>query len=93
MTLQEFEASVLAEGYSPAQNVERAASFSMGEHQHPFDAYALVTAGEFFITVGSIRHSYKTGDIFQLPAGTLHHENSGPQGASYIVGRRDHGAA
>ncbi len=93
MTPQEFEASVLAEGYSPTVQLDRVADFSMGDHQHPFDACALVTAGEFFITVGDDVCSYKAGDIFQLPAGTVHQEKAGPLGASYVVGRRDRGTA
>lgn len=93
MTPQEFEASVLAEGYSPTVHLERGADFSLGDHQHPFDACALVTAGEFVITVGDDSRSYKAGDVFRLPAGTVHQERAGPLGASYIVGRREPGQA
>ena len=93
MTPQEFEASVLAEGYSPTVHLDRGADFSMGDHQHPFDAYALMTAGEFVITVGDDSRIYKVGDVFQLPAGTVHQERAGPLGASYVVGRRAQGEA
>ena len=93
MTLQEFVASLLAEGYSPTVHLDREANFSMGDHQHPFDACALMTAGEFVITVGDDSRIYKTGDIFQLPAGTVHQERAGPLGASYIVGRREQAKA
>ena len=93
MTPLEFEASVLTQGYSPVVHVDRAADSSLGDHQHTFDACALITAGEFFISVDGVRRSYKVGDIFRLPAGTVHQENAGPQGASYIVGRREQDAA
>ena len=88
MTSQEFEASVLAKGYTSTQHIERAAGFSMGEHQHPFDACALVMAGTFFITLKGVQHSYAAGDIFELAAGTLHSESAGPAGATYLAGRR-----
>ena len=79
---------MLAKGYRSTQHIERAAGFSMGEHQHPFDACALVTAGIFFITVEGVQHSYTAGDIFELAAGTLHSESAGPAGATYLAGRR-----
>ncbi len=79
---------MLARGYSPVQHMERAAGFSMGEHQHPFDACARVTAGTFFITLKGVQHSYAAGDIFELAAGTLHSEHAGPDGAAYLAGRR-----
>ena len=93
MTPQEFEASVLAEGYSPVVAVDRAVGYSLADHQHTFDACALITKGEFAITVDGIRRSYKVGEIFRLPAGTVHQESAGPQGASYLSGRRERGAA
>ena len=92
MTPIEFEASVLAEGYSPVVHVDRAANYGLGDHQHSFDACALITAGEFVITVDGVSRSYKTGEIFRLPAGTVHQESAGAQGASYLSGRRERAA-
>ena len=93
MTPQEFETSVLAEGYSPVVPVDRAADYRLGDHQHSFDACALITAGELFIAVDGVGRSYSAGEIFRLPAGTVHQENAGSQGVSYLAGRREKGAA
>ena len=93
MTPQAFEASVMAEGYSTVVQVDRVAHASLGDHQHPFDACALVTRGEFVITVEGDSRCYQAGDIFRLPAGTVHQESAGPLGASYMVGRRERGTA
>ena len=93
MTPQEFEASVSAEGYGTVVAVDRAVGYSLTDHQHTFDACALITKGEFAITVDGISRSYKVGEIFRLPAGTVHQESAGPQGASYLSGRRERGAA
>ena len=93
MTPQEFEVSVLAEGYNPVVHIDRALGYSLADHQHTFDACALITAGEFTITVDGISRSYKVGEIFRLPAGTVHQESAGPQGVSYLAGRRERGAA
>ncbi len=93
MTPEEFEASVLAEGYSPVVHVVRTDDYSLADHQHTFDACALITTGEFIITVDGISRSYKAGEIFRLSAGTVHQERAGLQGVSYIAGRRERGAA
>ena len=88
MTPQEFDAALQAEGYSPAYSVERQVGYSLGDHQHPFDACALITAGEFTITVEGQSRTYAAGDIFRLPAGTEHVESAGPVGATFLSCRR-----
>ena len=93
MTPQQFEASVLADGYNAVVHVDRASDYSLGDHQHTFDACALITAGEFFISVDGVNRGYKVGEIFRVPAGTVHQENAGPQGVSYVAGRRERGVA
>ena len=88
MTPQEFDAALQAEGYSPAFLVERPTGYSLGDHQHPFDACALITAGEFTLTVEGQSRTYASGDIFRVPAGIGHLEKAGPEGATYLACRR-----
>ena len=88
MTPQEFDVALRAEGYSPAVPVQRPIGYSLGDHQHPFDACALVTAGEFTITVEGHSRTYAAGDIFRLPAETEHVERAGPEGVSYLACRK-----
>ena len=91
MTLIEFEANLQADGYSAGVLVDRKVGYSLADHQHTFDACALITAGEFFISIGGVSRSYKAGDVFRLDAGTVHQEHVGPQGATYVAGRRERG--
>ena len=93
MNQQEFESQLKADGYTTIALVDRPVGYSLGEHQHTFDARALITRGDFTLTVDGIATRYAAGDIFRLPAGTPHHESAGPQGASYISGRREVAAA
>jgi len=58
------------------------------EHTHPFDADAVVTAGEMWLVQGDATQHLLPGDTFRLPAGTPHSERYGPQGATYWVARR-----
>ena len=88
MNLHEFEADLKAGHYGEITTVERAAGYALGEHQHPFDACALITAGDITLVVDGAAQKYAVGDIFRLPAGVVHLESAGPAGVSYRVGRR-----
>jgi quercetin dioxygenase-like cupin family protein len=88
MDIAQFEAQLKAEGYQTLATVSQPAGYHMGEHAHPFDACALVTQGEFSITVDGVAKRYVAGQIFRLPAGTVHTESAGGQGVQYRAGRR-----
>jgi len=84
-----FEAEARAAGadealerrWSPGQVVET--------HTHPFDAEAVVVAGEMWLEcAGQVRHLLP-GGTFRLAAGTPHSERYGAQGATYWVARRN----
>ena len=89
MNQHEFESQLKAEGYSTITPIDRPVGYALDEHQHTFDACALVTRGDFTLTVDSVATNYAVGQIFRLPAGTPHHECAGPVGVSYISGRRE----
>ena len=88
MNEQEFEAQRHAEGYTTVAQVERAVGYALGQHDHPFDACALITRGDITLVVDGVATTYVVGQIFRLPAGTPHHENAGPVGVSYLSARR-----
>ena len=83
----EFEAKVKEQGYVTVRK-SLGPGEGLGEHAHEFDVWGLVTQGEFSITVEGQTASYKEGEEFQLDAGCLHSEQAGPQGASFVSGRR-----
>jgi quercetin dioxygenase-like cupin family protein len=61
----------------------------VGTHTHPFEADALVTEGEMWLTIsGETRHLHP-GDTFFISNGTPHAEKYGPEGATYWVARRN----
>ena len=88
MNPTEFEATLKAENFDEIVKVVRLAGYALGEHQHPFDACALITSGDFTLVVNGVSTNYAVGDIFRLSAGIPHHESAGPTGASYLAGRR-----
>jgi mannose-6-phosphate isomerase-like protein (cupin superfamily) len=71
---------VLERHWAPDQVVET--------HSHPFDADAVVTAGEMWLMREDSTQHLRVGDTFPLGAGTPHSERYGPKGATYWVARR-----
>lgn len=88
MMTTNFEAALTSQGYAPAVLVEKPVGYAMDTHQHPFDAFALITKGEITIEVKGVSKSYAAGMTFQLPAQTPHKESALLQGVSYLAGRR-----
>ena len=80
-SLQAGADEVLERRYSPGQIVET--------HTHPFDAQAVVTEGEMWLTFGAETKHLLVGDTFHVPSGTPHSERYGQQGATYWVARRN----
>jgi quercetin dioxygenase-like cupin family protein len=72
---------VLERHWAPGQVVDT--------HSHPFDAEALVTAGEMWLIRADGTQHLRAGDRFTLPGGTPHSERYGPEGATYWVARRN----
>ncbi|MES2192735.1 MAG: cupin domain-containing protein [Pseudomonadota bacterium] len=89
MNQQEFESQAMAEGYTTIAPIERAVGYALDEHDHSFDACALITRGDITLTVHGVATIYAAGQVFRLPAGTPHHESAGPTGVSYISARRE----
>ncbi len=88
MNQQEFEIALQTEGYAPAVRIEQPVGYAMGEHQHPFDAFAFIIAGEIAIEVSGVTKAYPAGSIFRLAAHTPHLENTIQHGVTYLAGRR-----
>ncbi len=93
MNTDAFEAGLKADGYQVITTITKEPGYRMDAHTHPFDACALITAGDITLDVAGKATFYGTGDIFRLAAGTPHSESAGAQGVSYCVGRRTGSAA
>ena len=93
MQAHEFDLKLAAEGYTTVTPMERPVGYALDAHAHSFDACALITRGDFTLTVDGVATTYAAGQIFRLPAGTPHLESAGPAGASYISGRRERSAS
>ena len=88
MDRETFTENLTKEGFAETVVVTREANISMDVHEHPFEAKALILDGELHIRVGETEQAYKVGDVFHLPANKPHSERYGPNGVTYLVGRK-----
>jgi quercetin dioxygenase-like cupin family protein len=84
-----FKAQLTTEQFDEIAEVSKPANEAMGLHTHPFEAKALITRGELSIAVNDVSRLYKQGDVFQLAPNTPHTEQYGPNGVTYLVGRKN----
>ena len=84
-----FSSAAKASGFDEVLERRWEANTWLDTHTHPFDVQALVTEGEFWLTVeGQTRH-LRPGDAFHLARHVAHAERYGPQGATYWVARKN----
>jgi quercetin dioxygenase-like cupin family protein len=76
------------EGFQELVTVERPANGMLDIHTHPFEAKALILSGEIRLQCGETSRTYAEGDLFHLQANEPHAEFYGPQGVTYLVGRK-----
>ena len=86
-TWNEFRTAALARGCDEAIVRDWAALEVVAEHSHPFNAEAVVVAGEMWLArSGRVEHLLP-GDTFVLAPNERHDERYGPDGATYWVAR------
>lgn len=92
MNTEEFKAKLKHAGYEP-ETKSVVPNFASKPHTHEFDVWLLVVSGQLTLTRGETSETYRAGDSFEMTAGCLHTEQYGPDGTTYLVGRRFHPAS
>ena len=88
MNTQDFEMQLRANGFTEVLTRELPPGYFLGDHEHPFDARALILSGDITLTVDGAARTYQAGTVFELGAGCVHQERAGDAGVTYLVGRR-----
>src|SRR5579864_5199881 len=91
MDRSEFQADLLRDGFSVV-NASLTPNLKVDNHCHDFDARLFVLGGEITITRDHKAETFRAGQCCEVPAGTMHSEQVGPEGVAYLAGRRRHGA-
>lgn len=87
-TFEHFRDQSLAQGFAEVLERRWQPQQVVPLHTPPFEAKALVTEGEMWLTVGGETQHLQAGDRFELAADVPHDERYGDQGAVYWVARR-----
>jgi quercetin dioxygenase-like cupin family protein len=83
-----FETRLRAEGYHEILVKTVEAGLVIDLHSHPYDVLALVLEGEATIDCGSGPRTFRPGDILEVAADQPHTEHYGPEGYTFMLGRR-----
>ena len=88
MDTAEFTDALARDGYADISTRSQAPMLYNGAHSHPFDVRALMIAGELTLSHDSKTQVCRAGDVFTMAAGCMHEERYGPEGATYLAGRK-----
>ena len=90
MDKTEFEAELRREGYRIVNSSVKPNHMALN-HCHDFDAKSFVLGGEITITQNNAPVTFRAGQCFEVPTGSMHAEHVGPEGVALLSGRRRHG--
>lgn len=83
-----FRQQLQERGYSEPEFKEYPPHTDGDMHTHAFSVMLLVLDGEFILAHEDGSTSYKPGESFELPAGVVHVERTGAEGARVILARK-----
>jgi mannose-6-phosphate isomerase-like protein (cupin superfamily) len=83
----EFEADLRRDGFRIVYGSLKP-NLKDGNHCHDFDARLFVLGGEITITRDNNAETFRAGQCCEVPAGSMHAENVGPEGVAFLSGRR-----
>ena len=88
MQQDDFEAELRSGGCTEIESMALDPRPGNLEHVHQYHIRGLVLDGVFIVRQDDQSVTYRTGDIFAVPAGKRHSEEIGPHGARILVGRK-----
>ena len=88
MDLAAFEAELKRDGFTEIETRSAQPNVFSPPHTHPCDIRAFLIAGALTLQCDGSSRTYRAGDTVVLTAGCEHAEQNGPDGYTYMVGRR-----
>ncbi len=88
-TFEAFTADARAAGFDETLERRWAPDTVIDTHSHAFDAEAVLTQGEMWLTCDGHTRHLGPGDSFTLAREVPHDERYGPEGTTYWVARRN----
>tara|TARA_Y100001934_G_scaffold194409_1_gene229300 strand:- start:379 stop:642 length:264 start_codon:yes stop_codon:yes gene_type:complete len=87
MNEAEFTKACKAEGYT-VMKMDHPVGIENDMHTHDFSAKLMILTGEFTVAFEDGDAVCGPGDRCDVPAGTMHAERSGPEGATILLGKK-----
>jgi quercetin dioxygenase-like cupin family protein len=90
MNEEEFRNLAKEKGYGEIelQKVDSGPEEEMHAHEH--SVLSLVFSGKFTMTTDNGTKVFISGDMCENPAGTMHKEQTGPEGGSFLFAKKSH---
>ena len=88
MNPESFRQALIEEGYLEVVTKSLEPGCTLDAHSHPYDVRALVLEGEITIARNGVPATYRPGDVLEVERNCMHTEQCGPQGMTFMVGRR-----
>lgn len=88
MDATEFETGLKRDGYQVIETKTVPGNIITKPHSHDFSVRALILAGDITLTYEGQTRTFRPGEIFEMTAGCIHHEQYGPDGSTYLFGRK-----
>lgn len=85
MTEEQFRTQLREKGYGEAKVKEFEPNLDKPMHTHDLSAIGFVIKGEFSLALESESTTYGPGEWCELPAGTVHTEQTGASGATLLL--------
>ena len=85
MTEEEFRQQIRERGYGEATVKEYEPNLDKPMHTHDVSATGFVMRGKFILILEDGSTTYAQGEWCELPAGTMHTESAGPDGATILL--------
>jgi quercetin dioxygenase-like cupin family protein len=88
MEREKFTEILAMDGFEEVVTVTKEPHGFLSTHTHPFEAKALILSGELRLWVGNAEQTLRVGQVFHLLSDEPHSEQYGPEGVTYLVGRK-----
>jgi quercetin dioxygenase-like cupin family protein len=85
---KQIEKKLREEGFSNVFLWRDAPNAFYPDHTHRSITAHIVLEGEITVTSEGVTRTYKAGDRFDIPKGTVHSAMVGPRGCLYVIGER-----
>jgi quercetin dioxygenase-like cupin family protein len=88
MDEKEISALLDREGFAHIYVWEDPPNTVYPDHRHRMETAHIILAGEMSITTAGVTVTYKQGERCDVPAGSVHAAQIGPNGCRYLIGER-----